>query len=78
LSSGHFRIHLRGPGPYDRIEASVEAAKDLPPAMWAEAAAALTEAIKRQLRAGAEIRMVAFDSLPRTAGKTVWIERSTG
>jgi len=75
LSSGHFRIHLRGPGPYDRIELSVEAAKDLPSARWPEAAAALTEAIKRQLRAGAEIRMVGFETLPRTAGKTVWIER---
>ncbi|MFM9843456.1 MAG: phenylacetate--CoA ligase family protein, partial [Dongiaceae bacterium] len=78
LSSGQFRIHLRGPGPYDRIEARVEAAKDLPPEKWPEAAAILTEAIKRRLRAGAEIGMVAFDSLPRTAGKTVWIERSTG
>ena len=75
LSSGHFRIHLRGPGPYDRIELSVEAARDLPADKWPEAAAALTEAIKRQLRARAEIRMVGFELLPRTAGKTVWIER---
>ena len=75
LSSGHFRIHLRGPGPYDRIEASVEAAKGLPAEHWPEAAATLTEAIKRHIRAGAEIRMVAFDSLPRTAGKTLWVER---
>lgn len=76
LSSGHFRIHLRGPGPYDRIELSVEAAKDLPAPRWPEAAAALTDAIKRQIRAGALIAMVAFESLPRTAGKTNWIERS--
>jgi hypothetical protein len=43
---------------------------------WPEAAAVLTEAIKRHLRAGAEVRMVEFESLPRTAGKTIWIERS--
>ena len=76
LSSGHFRIHLRGPGPYDRIELSVEAAKDLPAERWPEAAAALAEAIKRQIRAGAEITMIPFEILPRTAGKTAWIERS--
>ena len=67
--------HLRGPGPHDRIEATVEAAKDLPAERWPEAAATLTEAIKRHIRAGAEITMVAFDSLPRTAGKTLWVER---
>ncbi|HEY7690232.1 MAG TPA: phenylacetate--CoA ligase family protein, partial [Dongiaceae bacterium] len=77
LASGQFRIHLRGPGPYDRIELSVEAAKPLPPERWPEAAATLAEAIKRQLRAGAAVSMVAFGSLPRTAGKTVWIERSS-
>jgi phenylacetate-CoA ligase len=77
LSSGHFRIHLRGPGPYDRIELRVEAAKDLPPTRWPGAAATLTEAIKRQIRAGAEITMIPFGTLPRTAGKTAWIERSS-
>jgi phenylacetate-CoA ligase len=76
LSSGHFRIQLRGPGPYDRIELSVEAARELPADKWPEAAAVLEESIKRHLRAGAEIRMVGFETLPRTAGKTVWIERS--
>ena len=55
----------------------VEAAKDLPPNRWPEAAATLTEAIKRQIRAGAEIAMISFESLPRTAGKTAWIERSS-
>jgi len=76
LSTGHFRIRLAGPGPYDRIELKVEAAAGLPAERWAEAARALEAAIRLRLAAGAAITMVAADSLPRTAGKTNWIERT--
>lgn len=75
LSTGHFRIRLAGPGPYDRIELTVEAAAALPAERWDEAARAIEAAIKLRLAAGAAVRMVAPESLPRTAGKTVWIER---
>jgi hypothetical protein len=47
---------------HDRIEATVGRRRDLPAERWPEAAATLTEAIKRHIRAGAEITMVAFDS----------------
>lgn len=76
LSSGHFRIHLRGPGPYDRIELGVEAADGLPAEKGPEAAALLAEAIRRRIRAGAAVTMMPCQSLPRTAGKTAWIARS--
>ena len=44
LCSGHFRIRLAGPGPYDRIELTVEAATALPSAL--DEAARAIEAIK--------------------------------
>jgi phenylacetate-CoA ligase len=75
LSTGHFRIRLAGPGPYDRIELTVEAAAALPVERWGEAARAIEAAIKLRLAAGAQVRMVAPESLPRTAGKTSWIDR---
>jgi phenylacetate-CoA ligase len=75
LSTGHFRIRLAGPGPYDRIELAVEAAATLAPGRWEAAARAIEAAIKLRLAAGARVRMVAPESLPRTAGKTSWIER---
>ena len=76
LSTGHFRIQLAGPGPYDRIELTVEAATALPVERWNDAARSIETAIKLRLAAGAQVRMVAPESLPRTAGKTSWIERS--
>lgn len=76
LSTGHFRIALAGPGPYDRIELTVEAAARLREGEWGAAAAAIETAIKRRIGAGARVRMVPPESLPRTAGKTNLIERS--
>lgn len=75
LASGQFRIVLAGPGPYDRIDLRVEAASKLAPARWPEAAAALAAAVRRVIGAGAAVTMLAPDTLPRTAGKTSWIER---
>jgi phenylacetate-CoA ligase len=75
LSTGHFRIRLAGPGPYDRIQLTVEAAPGLPPERWEAAARTLEAAIRLRLAAGAHVSMVAAESLPRTAGKTNWIER---
>lgn len=75
LSSGQFRIRLIGPGPWDRIVLRVEAAEGLPPERWAEAAAALEKRVREQVGATAAVEMIAHESLPRTAGKTDWIER---
>src|SRR5690606_9543178 len=38
LASGHFRIRLTGPGPYDRIELRIEASAELPRERWNDAA----------------------------------------
>jgi phenylacetate-CoA ligase len=76
LSTGHFRITLAGPGPYDRIELTVEAAAGSAESGWADAARTIETAIRRQIGAAARVRMVAAETLPRTAGKTNWIERS--
>ena len=75
LCSGQFRILLRGPGPYDRIEIEVEAAAGLDPAQWPDAAAALETAVRRHAGASARVALLPPDSLPRTAGKTSWIVR---
>ncbi len=76
LCSGQFRIVLRGPGPYDRIEIRAEAPETLRPDQWQAAAAQLAEQVRSQVGASASISMIAFESLPRTAGKTSWIERA--
>ena len=76
LTSGHFRIQLRGPGPFDRIEMKVEAARDLPADAWPRTGAALEERIRGVIAAGATITIVPHLSLPRTGGKTPWIERT--
>ncbi len=73
--SGQFRIVLRGPGPYDRVEVRAEAAETLAPDRWSEAADAVAELIRKRIGATAVVSLVPFDSLPRTAGKTAWIER---
>ena len=75
LFSGHFRIRLEGPGPYDRIELAAEAAQGLAPALWTDAARTLEVAIKSGIGASAVVTVVAHESLPRTAGKTSWVER---
>lgn len=75
LCSGQFRIVLRGPGPYDRVEVRAEASEALPPDRWDEAASAVAELVRGQVGATAVVMLVAFDSLPRTAGKTAWVER---
>jgi phenylacetate-CoA ligase len=75
LCSGQFRIVLRGPGPYDRIEVEAEAAPGLDPARWADAARALEAAVRQHAGAGASLVLLPPDSLPRTHGKTSWIVR---
>ena len=75
ISTGHFRIMLRGTGPYDRIEVRAEAAEGLPETKWPDAAARLEDAIRDRIGATATVEMVAFESLGRTDGKTSWIER---
>ena len=47
ISSGHFRILLKGPGPYDRIEVKAEAAQGLPRDQWLDAANRLAEIIRK-------------------------------
>jgi phenylacetate-CoA ligase len=75
LCSGQFRVRLRGPGPYDRVELAAEAAARLPEPAWADASRALESAIRARLGASARVTLVPFESLPRTAGKTGWVER---
>jgi phenylacetate-CoA ligase len=75
LCSGQFRIMLRGPGPYDRIEIEAEAAPDLDPAQWAGAALALEAAVRQHAGAAASVALLPPDGLPRTDGKTSWIVR---
>ena len=75
LSSGQFRIVLRGPGPYDRIEVEAEATPGLDPAQWADAAGALEAAVHRHAGAAARVLLLPPESLPRTHGKTSLIVR---
>lgn len=78
LTSGQFRITLRGPGPYDYIDMKVEAAAGLAGDEYQRAATTLQERIRERLGAGSLIAMVPHMSLPRTDGKTSWIERTDG
>jgi phenylacetate-CoA ligase len=75
LASGQFRIALRGPGPYDRIEIVAEAAAGLAEWQWEAAALELEAAVRRQVGASAVVRVVPFEHFPRTAGKTRWVEK---
>ena len=75
LCSGQFRIVLRGPGPYDRIEVEAEATPGLDPAQWADAAGAIEAAVRRHAGAAASVLLLPPDSLPRTHGKTSLIVR---
>ena len=76
LASGHFRVVLGGPEPYDRIPLRVEAARGLPPERWTQAAAELAGRIRRAVGATAEVTMLPFEALPRTEGKTRLVERT--
>jgi phenylacetate-CoA ligase len=75
LLSGHLRIDLRGPGPYDRIELRAEAARSLPEARYAEAKAVVDERLKTVIGAGADATIVPYEALGRTAHKTSYVER---
>jgi phenylacetate-CoA ligase len=67
--SGEYRIVLEGAGPYDVLPVEAEIAQRLAvaPEGLAEALAA---AIKRDLGARAQVALLPFGTLPRTAGKT--------
>lgn len=76
ITSGHFRILLEGPGPYDRVKIRAEASAALAAPQWQEAASRLEARIRDVIGASAEIELIPFESLPRTDGKTSFIERS--
>lgn len=75
IASGHFRIVLCGPGPYDRIAIRAEAASHVPEQDWSGAARELEARIRHTVGASADVEMIPFESLPRTDGKTSVIER---
>ncbi|MDO9403227.1 MAG: AMP-binding protein [Polaromonas sp.] len=75
LCSGQFRIVLKGPGPYDRVQVRAEAAQGLAEAQWADAGAALEKAVRDRIGATAIVEMVPFMHFPRTDGKTQWVEK---
>ena len=76
LSSGMFRIMLKGDGPYDRIAMTVEAAEGMSADRWPDAAAEIEAAIRARVGSTAIVTMVPFEHFPRTEGKTRWIERN--
>jgi phenylacetate-CoA ligase len=76
LTSGHFRVQLRGPGPYDRIEMMVEKPRNGHEVDATQAARQLEVAIRDTIGASAVVTMLPFEAIPRTEGKTAWIERS--
>lgn len=73
ISSGHFRIVLNGPGPWDRVQLRVEAAQTLDSADWPGAARALEKRVQDTIGASATIEMIGFEALPRTDGKTALV-----
>jgi len=74
IASGHFRILLEGPGPYDRIRLRVEAAQMLSQQDWEDAGRALGNRVQEVIGASAIVEMIAFESLQRTDGKTALVE----
>jgi phenylacetate-CoA ligase len=74
-TSGHFRIHLAGPGPYDRIDLRLEAAAGIGPAGFDAVGATAAEAVKRRIGATAAVTVVPHGALGRTAGKTSLVVR---
>jgi phenylacetate-CoA ligase len=75
LTSGHFRIVLEGPGPYDRVCIRAEAAQGLAPEAWPGAARALEKKLRDAIGASAVVELLPFETLERTGGKTSIIER---
>lgn len=76
LTSGHFRIRLAGRGPYDRIDLRVEASGGSAEEDWPRMSTALEAAIRSRIGATAKVTLLADQSLPRTEGKTRWVERT--
>lgn len=74
--SGEYRIVLRGTGPYDRLPLEAECAEGVTPSEQIHQS--LIEAIHRDVRVSAELRLCAYGSLPRTAGKTKRVIREAG
>jgi len=75
IASGHFRILLNGPGPYDRVNIRAEAAEHVLQDDWRGIARELEKRIRDTIGASADVDIVAFESLPRTDGKTSLVER---
>jgi phenylacetate-CoA ligase len=68
--SGEYRIVLDGPGPYDRLPLEVELADHAVDADPHAVEARVRDAVHRDLRASATVRVRAPRSLPRTEGKS--------
>jgi phenylacetate-CoA ligase len=75
LTSGHFRVQLRGAGPYDRIEMTVEEAGNGNQVDTSLASRQLEVVVRDTIGASAVVTMVPFESITRTEGKTAWVER---
>jgi phenylacetate-CoA ligase len=75
LASGQFRIHLSGPGPYDRIDLRLEAAQGIAPDRFQAVSATVAESVKRTIGATASVTVVPHGALGRTAGKTSLVVR---
>ncbi len=74
--SGHFRIVLAGPGPFDRIVLRAEAAEGLAAALFPGIAERLEGELRSRIGASAAATILPFEALPRTAGKTSLVERT--
>ena len=72
--SGEFRIELEGLPPYHRLPLAAELAQGHEPAP--ALAAALADAVKRQIGASAEVSLLPASSLPRTGGKSKRVYRN--
>ncbi len=72
--SGEYRIVLGGPPPYDMLPVEAELAGDI--SGHDGLAAAIEQRIKRDIGASARVALVAFNSLPRSEGKTRRVVRS--
>jgi phenylacetate-CoA ligase len=68
--SGEYRIVLDGPGPYDRLPLEVELADHAVDADPHAVEARVRDAVHRDLRASATVRVRPPRSLPRTEGKS--------
>ncbi|HTN98148.1 MAG TPA: AMP-binding protein [Nordella sp.] len=66
--SGEYRIMLDGQGPYDLLPVEAELAAGVSPAEGL--ASRIEQVIKREIGVAARITLLAFNSLPRSEGKT--------